>query len=237
MNLNNNIKLDFLGEFNFLAGICIQIFFAVGVGFIIGLNRELNKKPAGIKTNIMICLGATLYTSLSLLNIHPGVAGQDPNRIAAQIVSGIGFLGAGAIMRSEGHISGLTTAAVIWVVAALGVSIGFGFPTIALGAAMVVLSILIGTNKIYSIFKITKNYKINILSESSIRDVIKEIVLNSSVELVKISEGKAEEFGEDGSSLHQVKLVVEANNKTLKTFVRLLKKVKSIKRVNSSIFE
>jgi len=237
MILTNNIKLDFLGEFDFLTGIVIQVLCAILVGFLIGFNRELSNKAAGIKTNIMICLGATLYTSLSLLNINPDVAGQDPNRLAAQIVSGIGFLGAGAIMRGDGHISGLTTAATIWVVAALGVAIGFGFPSIAIGVSLIVLMILIGTNKIYSIFMITKNYKIKILSDSPVSDLVKGVILNSSVELIKMSEGRAEGFSDDGISYHKVKLIVEANNKTLNSFVRLVRKVRSVKSVDSSIID
>jgi len=237
MILTNNIKLDFLGEFDFLTGIVIQVLCAILVGFLIGFNRELSNKAAGIKTNIMICLGATLYTSLSLLNINPDVAGQDPNRLAAQIVSGIGFLGAGAIMRGDGHISGLTTAATIWVVAALGVAIGFGFPSIAIGVSLIVLMILIGTNKIYSIFMITKNYKIKILSDSPVSDLVKGVILNSSVELIKMSEGRAEGFSDDGTSYHKVKLIVEANNKTLNSFVRLVRKVRSVKSVDSSIID
>ena len=237
MILTNNIKLDFLGEFDFLTGIVIQVLCAILVGFLIGFNRELSNKAAGIKTNIMICLGATLYTSLSLLNINPDVAGQDPNRLAAQIVSGIGFLGAGAIMRGDGHISGLTTAATIWVVAALGVAIGFGFPSIAIGVSLIVLMILIGTNKIYSIFMITKNYKIKILSDSPVSDLVKGVILNSSVELIKMSEGRAEGFGDEGTSYHKVKLIVEANNKTLNSFVRLVRKVRSVKSVDSSIID
>jgi len=237
MILTNNIKLDFLGEFDFLTGIVIQVLCAILVGFLIGFNRELSNKAAGIKTNIMICLGATLYTSLSLLNINPDVAGQDPNRLAAQIVSGIGFLGAGAIMRGDGHISGLTTAATIWVVAALGVAIGFGFPSVAIGVSLIVLMILIGTNKIYSIFMITKNYKIKILSDSPVSDLVKGVILNSSVELIKMSEGRAEGFGDEGTSYHKVKLIVEANNKTLNSFVRLVRKVRSVKSVDSSIID
>ena len=136
MIFDHKINIDFLGEVSLFLGLAVQVASAVFIGFVIGLNRELNNKAAGIKTNIMICLGATIYTSLSLLNIDPSLPCQDPNRMAAQIVSGIGFLGAGAIMRGDGHISGLTTAATIWVVAALGVAIGFGYPSVSLICAL-----------------------------------------------------------------------------------------------------
>src|SRR6476646_4887224 len=85
-------------------------------GGLIGLERELKNKPAGIKTNMLICLGSSLYTSVSILiAMNPsGEIQGDPSRLAAQIVSGIGFLGGGAIMQSRGSIQGLTTAATIW---------------------------------------------------------------------------------------------------------------------------
>lgn len=237
MILNKTIQIDFLGEVHFAIGLAIQIFSAVLIGFLIGLNRELSNKAAGIKTNIMICLGATIYTTLSILNIHLGVPGQDPNRIAAQIVSGIGFLGAGAIMRSDGQISGLTTAATIWVVAALGVSIGFGYPLIALTCCCVVLMILLGVNRIYSIFLINKNYKIKIVSDTSIMGLIKGVILNSSVELINVSEGKTDDLGEDGIEYIKTKILLEGNSKNIKSFIRLLKKIKSVKTVTHSIID
>ena len=237
MILNKTITLDAFGEVSILAGISIQLICAIFIGFMIGFNRELNNKAAGIKTNIMICIGATLYTSLSLLNISHGIPGQDPNRIAAQIVSGIGFLGAGAIMRGDGHISGLTTAATIWVIAAIGVAIGFGFPVIALGASLVVLLILVGTNKIYSIFTISKLYKIKIISETSVKSIIRGVILNSSVELVNLSEGKTDDFDDTGKSYYILKLLIEGNNKTVNSFARLTKKLKSVSSVTKNIVD
>jgi uncharacterized membrane protein YhiD involved in acid resistance len=116
-------------------------------GGLIGIERELKNKAAGVKTNILICLGAALYTSTSLL-IGSAVGGEyqgDPGRIAAQIVSGIGFLGGGTIIQSRGTILGLTTAATIWVVAAIGVCIGIGHGDIALFCAITVVLILVLT--------------------------------------------------------------------------------------------
>lgn len=114
-----------------------------------GLERELKNKPAGIKTNILICMGAALYSSLSVVisNAHAasGYYG-DPGRLAAQIVSGIGFLGGGTIIQSRGTIIGLTTAATIWVVAAIGIAIGIGHPEIGLVASVVVVLTLVGTS-------------------------------------------------------------------------------------------
>src|SRR5689334_5071130 len=98
-----------------------KVLFSVLCGGLIGLERELKNKPAGIKTNILMCLGATLYTSTSVLisSIHAASGHYgDPGRLAAQIVSGIGFLGGGTIIQARGTVLGLTTAATIWTVAA-----------------------------------------------------------------------------------------------------------------------
>ena len=140
-------------------------------------------------------------------------------------------------MRGDGHISGLTTAATIWVVAAVGVAIGFGYPIIALGTSIIVILILIGTNKIYSIFTISKLYKIKIISETSVKGIIRGVILNSSVELVNLSEGKTDDFGEDGKSYFKLKLLVEGNNKTIDSFARLTKKVKSVASVTKNIVD
>jgi len=91
---------------------------AIIFGGLIGLERELKGKPAGFRTNILICLGSTLYMILSMK-----ISG-DPGRIAAQVVTGIGFIGAGTIIQSKGTITGLTTAATIFVVASIGLAIG-----------------------------------------------------------------------------------------------------------------
>ncbi len=127
-----------------------QLFFAVICGGLIGVERELKHKPAGVKTNILICLGAMLYTSVSLLLVE-GAQGTlnnagDPSRVAAQIVSGIGFLGGGAIIQARGTIVGLTTAATIWVVAAIGICIGIGHWEIALIVSVATVLLLMASN-------------------------------------------------------------------------------------------
>jgi len=102
----------------------IRLILAALLGGIIGLEREMRDKPAGLRTNIMICVGSTLFMSLSTQVAK--VLGGDPTRIAAQIISGIGFLGAGAVLHSHGFVLGLTTAATIWVVAGVGMALGSG---------------------------------------------------------------------------------------------------------------
>jgi putative Mg2+ transporter-C (MgtC) family protein len=105
-----------------------KLLLAVILGGAIGMDREVKRKPAGLRTNILICLGATLLTDVSVrMAIGPdGARIGDPSRLAAQIVSGVGFLGAGTIMQGGGIVTGLTSAATIWVVAAIGIAIGAG---------------------------------------------------------------------------------------------------------------
>lgn len=101
----------------------IKIFLALVLGGALGMERQYHDKPAGFATNCLICLGAMLFTVLSEIM---GLAGGDPGRIAAQIVTGVGFIGAGSILRDGNKISGLTTAAGVWLVAAIGMAIGYG---------------------------------------------------------------------------------------------------------------
>lgn len=112
-------------------------------GAIIGIERELKAKPAGFRTNILICLGAAMYMAVGLLVVHAGgETGTDASRIAAQVVTGIGFLGAGCIIQERGQVRGLTTAATIWVVAAIGIIAGAGFPLLAFVGALLVVTTL-----------------------------------------------------------------------------------------------
>jgi putative Mg2+ transporter-C (MgtC) family protein len=114
-------------------------------GAVIGLERELKGKAAGFRTNILICVGSAIYMCVGLLLV--GAGGRidtDPARIAAQVVTGIGFLGAGCILQAGGRVTGLTTAATIWVVASIGLVAGAGFPLLAfISAWMVVITLAV----------------------------------------------------------------------------------------------
>ncbi|MGH7552119.1 MAG: MgtC/SapB family protein [Longimicrobiales bacterium] len=114
-------------------GAVLRLFLAALLGGAVGVERETSNKPAGFRTHILISLGAALFTELSI-GMAYSVEGfrADPGRIAAQIVTGIGFLGAGTILQGKGNIVGLTTAASIWVVAAIGMAVGAGFPLLAI---------------------------------------------------------------------------------------------------------
>lgn len=116
------------------------------LGGAIGLEREIAGKPAGLRTNILICMGSALLTDVSIGIVMSPDGGRlgDPGRLAAQIVTGIGFIGAGTIMQARGTITGLTTAATIWVVAAIGITVGAGHYLEAAGAGVLVTLVLAG---------------------------------------------------------------------------------------------
>ena len=109
-------------------------------GALIGIERERKAKPAGFRTNILICLGSAMYMFAGLLLVYEDRGtGTDVARIAAQVVTGIGFLGAGCIIQDRGQVRGLTTAATIWVVAAIGIISGAGYPALAFVATVMVV--------------------------------------------------------------------------------------------------
>lgn len=125
--------------------------FAMVLGGAIGLEREVNGKPAGLRTNIIICLGAALFTLVARRMGYE--AGDAPGRIAGGVVTGVGFLGAGALIQEGSGVHGLTTAASIWLVASIGVACGAGF---FLMAALVTFLALIA---LFGLLPITKKIR------------------------------------------------------------------------------
>lgn len=123
----------------------LQVGLATLLGGAIGLERELGGKPAGLRTNILICIGSVLYTHISIALVG---SDTDPTRVAGQIVTGVGFIGAGTILHARGAIVGLTSAATIWVVAAIGVALGSGYYLDGIAATLVVLVVLAGLGRV-----------------------------------------------------------------------------------------
>lgn len=128
----------------FRLDLMLQLALAVVLGGAIGLERELGGKPAGLRTNILICMGSVLYTKLSIALGSQG----DHARVAAQIVTGVGFIGAGTILHARGAVVGLTSAATIWVVAAIGVALGASLVLEAVGTTLFVIVVLQGLGRI-----------------------------------------------------------------------------------------
>jgi len=127
-------------------GDILSVLLAVILGAAIGLEREVSGKAAGLRTNVLICLGAAVFTIIS----RQMGRGSDASttRIAAQIVTGVGFIGAGAIIRDRAGIYGLTTAATIWLVASIGTACGAGLHTLAVTSTLIAVVVLIGLGKL-----------------------------------------------------------------------------------------
>jgi putative Mg2+ transporter-C (MgtC) family protein len=120
---------------------------AIACGAIVGLERQFRGKPAGVRTSILICLGSTLFIRLGA---EASGTVADPTRVLGQIVTGIGFLGAGVMFTQDRAVLGVTTAAVIWILAAIGAAIGFGYLAGALSLSIAIVLLLVGVDWIES---------------------------------------------------------------------------------------
>jgi len=166
----------------------LKLVAAVGAGAAIGIERELAAKPAGLRTNILICLGAALFTILSakIAGEQMSAGGQfaDRGRIAAQIVTGVGFLGAGAIIHLRRYVVGLTTAATIWAVASFGMAFGAG--AFGLGTLGVVLacSILYGMGAVewwLAKWRTIARFEIEMPLDTDMAEIVEELAGNAHV--------------------------------------------------------
>lgn len=154
----------------------LRLLAAAAVGGIVGLEREFKGKPAGLRTNILMCIGSCLFMIISIEVARAGGVNADAGRIAAQVVTGVGFLCAGTIMRSRFSVSGLTTAATIWVLAALGLAIGAGYLLLgAVGAVLITLT-LVGVRFIEGRINMIHGNHIIQLTLESRQGIISDIV-------------------------------------------------------------
>jgi putative Mg2+ transporter-C (MgtC) family protein len=174
----------------------VRVVLAVLLGGLIGLERELRDKPAGFRTIVLICVGACIFTILSQV-----VGGPDAQhtRIAAQIVTGIGFLGAGAILRDRQAVFGLTTAATIWAVAAIGMAVGFGrLPLAVMGTLVILVALWIFDSIEHWIGDRRDIQDYHIVTENTpdALERVRRLFLDAGLGIRK------RYFHEDGSSLH-----------------------------------
>ena len=186
------------------------------LGAIVGFERQYHEKPAGFSTNTLICIGSTVFAMISLLSAQ--YYGGDPARIAAQIVTGVGFLGAGSIIREGNKISGLTTAAGIWVVAAIGMATGYGEFGIASFAVVLALVLQVFRRKILSAFESVKTFEyITIKCEPDLQMVtkIEDVIKSEGVTVIK-----SHFYKMDGKLV--IKLVTDMSEKTFKTIFKKL---------------
>lgn len=203
----------------------IRLLLATLLGGLIGLERELHGRPAGFRTHLMVALGAALYMGVSLhfYQVYGGLSGNlavrvDPGRVAAQIVVGIGFLGAGAIIRENASVRGLTTAACLWVAAAIGT---------ACGAGMLLIAVVVTAISLVSLLVLKR------VEEGLSRDIYQQVTVVS-----EYREGQSERIAqvvrECGSDLMEsgVERNVEAGTVTFEFRVRMISGTASCKLVD-----
>lgn len=202
--------------------ILTKLVVSVVIGLIIGGEREYRNKSAGLRTIILICLGSTIFTILSVrIGDETGAS-----RVAANIVTGIGFLGAGAIMRDGLSISGLTTASTIWVAAALGMAVGIGEYGLALSAMALAFVVLTAFNlvqeRIFRIVKKTIELHITLKAEA---DHIGHVEKNMEDLALKFIRKK--EMRKESDSIYQYEVI--GKEAVLNEFISRLKKMDEIK--------
>jgi putative Mg2+ transporter-C (MgtC) family protein len=199
----------------------IRLLTALLLGGIVGLERELKGKAAGMRTNMLMCIGSCMIMiiSIELARSYGGVA--DPGRIAAQAVTGIGFLGAGAIIRSKFHVAGLTTAATIWVLSALGLAIGAGYILLSIVVALLITLIL--TFISYAESAITKRRSLHIIQLAlAERKGIVGSVLELFTEMKIISEAlEVNHSGEQWTATFEYTAPLEKHHELVEKLSRL----------------
>jgi putative Mg2+ transporter-C (MgtC) family protein len=170
--------------------IILRLLLAIALGGIIGLEREASHKPAGLRTHILICLSAAMMIILSelVLGAKPGLTG-DLLRVAAAVIMGMGFIGAGTILQSRGEVHGLTTATSLWTVSALGLVIGAGYYFIAVIFSAFVIATLVFLRRIEEthLKKALYHYHVRIKDSPDILINLRKLVFHLGLKLVELN--------------------------------------------------
>ena len=185
--------------------ILLRVISAICLGFIIGFEREITNKYAGLRTHILVCLGACVFTIISIYGFPELVNADIPNynptgirdtaRVAAQVVTGIGFIGAGTVLRNGPIVLGLTTAATLWIAASIGMACGAGMYEIAFAGTLLsiltLVSIRVFERKVIpNSIKRTKRIKISIICKNEIAKKIHEFIIGKYQEIRELTEKK-----------------------------------------------
>ncbi len=219
--------------------VVIRLILSAIIGGLIGMEREVNNRPAGLRTHVLVTLGSTLIMLVSIdgfYDAETSLSLGDPARLAAQVVSGIGFLGAGTIMRTGGSVKGLTTAASLWVCAGIGLSIGSGYYLGGLLTAAIVLVTLMSLRFLEKRV-IGSKYRILEVVGTSRPGLIGEIgtlmgEYNISIRDISIIDNDIEENENGGYSTMEIHFLVKVPTiLEYNEFIRELNYIKGIYRV------
>ncbi len=223
----------------------IEIFLRVAsallAGGLIGFERERKGKPAGFVTNVLVCVGAASIAIIQSLIVRDTLiydypVKSDPGRLIAQVVSGVGFLGAGAILHEKGSVKGITTAATIWVVAAIGIAFGMGYYLLGSIVTVTVYFSIMILKKIELYFltnKVRRNFYIEYCNPSAFEEKLELFLINKAVRIRKLN--PLEEFDRDDGSVRRstVELIIPRYMDTseLVKDISLLEEVSKFKRI------
>lgn len=202
-----------------------RLLLALGLGASIGLEREIRGRPAGLRTSAFICFGAALFTIVSTVLAH--AHGGDPQRIAAQIIPGIGFLGAGAILRERGSITGLTSAATVFVVASIGMAAGGGLVRLAAAGTALVLVVLGGLRWAEDRFRLKSSTRGYFALGVSTSGMMREIHQAAEVAHASLTYVRCQKMGEDCS----VEFGARLHSSDAAEFLRHLRQSASVREV------
>ncbi|KOR26312.1 MgtC/SapB family protein [Clostridium sp. FAM 1755] len=222
--------------------VIFRIFLSIVIGGAIGVERERKNRPAGFRTHILVCIGSCMAVMIQLYIIEymkemiringefKYLLSADISRMASQVITGVGFLGAGTIIRDKGSVKGLTTAASIWVVACIGISVGLGFYFLSLvGFLGLILSLIVFENIESSMIDKTKEYNISIeyLPKNNVIEyVIGELLKNQ----ITIKSIKIFDKGINENQIIKIKLTVSTNNRL--SFLSVIQNLQSNKNIH-----
>ena len=229
--------------------IFIRILSALLLGFAIGLEREMTNKYAGLRTNILVCLGACIFTIISIYGFPTFADGdnvivsqatgvRDTARIAAQVVTGIGFIGAGTVFRHGVSIFGLTTAATLWIAASIGMACGSGLYFVAiLGTVLSILTLVsvrvFERNVLISSTKNTKRLKVNISCLSEKSDDIYNYLVENYTHLREISK----KLNKQDDNLTKINVILDVvGKKPIQTMYKTFQKIVGIESISIQEF-
>lgn len=220
--------------------ICLRLVASVLFGFAIGLEREMANKYAGLRTNILVCLGACVFTLISIYGFPMvGVSDveygtRDTARVAAQVVTGIGFIGGGTVLRHGANVFGLTTAATLWAVASIGMACGAGMFWVALTTTLLTILVLVGMGfgekRILpaAIKKITR-LKISLTSMVENADRLYDFILDKYPNLREISK----KLSKQEENIIKINAIVDINsNNPIQDTYKVFKKIEGIESIS-----
>ncbi len=220
--------------------ILLRIFSATMLAFAIGLEREMTNKYAGLRTNILVCLGACLFTIISIYGFPTVVTDEHANgirdtaRVAAQVVTGIGFIGGGTVLRHGATVFGLTTAATLWMVASIGMACGAGLYVLAIVATIMSILVLVSVRVFErsNLIKSTKNTKrlsVNLTCPTDLVDNIYDFVINKYPKLFEITK----KIQKPDTERSKINVVIEVVGKTpIETTYKVFNKIEGVESLS-----